>query len=596
MDRQVRSAAGARGPAGARGGIAAAVASRPPSAWVFAMVALVASVAVAVVLARSVDADALARAVRAVASSPLVTAGVLGAFGAAFVLRAAVWRRLLPALPFGHALAAIHLALGGNHVLPFRLGEPLRVLSVVRRAGVPADVAAASTLTLRAADLLALVALGSLAAPPVVARLAGSATVVVLVALAGGAVVGAVWVARLARRRREIERLDLLAVAGTAAAWLLEALVVWQSARWAGIDLGFSGAIAVTAGSVVAQSAAVTPGGVGTYEAGATAAYVALGHAAGPGLAAALTAHAVKTLYSVVAGAVALGWPAPGLLGRLRLDPAGAPRSAAGAPPEGPVVLFLPAHDEEATVAGVVARAPRTVSGRPVEVVVVDDGSSDDTARAAVAAGARLVTHRENLGLGAAVRTGLADAVERGAAAVAFCDADGEYAPGELERLVAPVLSGEADYVVGSRFAGGPRRMRPHRRLGNVVLTRLTGFVARRPLSDGQSGYRALSRGAAASAEIVHDFNYAQVLTLDLLAKGFRYREVPISYGFRRHGRSFVRLLPYLRRVVPAVHREVNDHRAVDGASRPSPAAAEATPPAESLPERTLSATGPEGR
>jgi hypothetical protein len=78
-----------------------------------------------------------------------------------------------------------------------------------------------------------------------------------------------------------------------------------------------------------------------------------------------------------------------------------------------------------------------------------------------------------------------------------------------------------------------------------------------RGLSDGQSGYRALSPAAAAHAEIIHDFNYAQVLTLDLVAKGYRYTEVPISYRFRRHGKSFVRLSPYLRRVLPAIWREL---------------------------------------
>jgi len=94
------------------------------------------------------------------------------------------------------------------------------------------------------------------------------------------------------------------------------------------------------------------------------------------------------------------------------------------------------------------------------------------------------------------------------------------------------------------------------------VLTRLLAFAARRPISDGQSGYRAVSRRAAEEAEIVHDFNYAQVLTLDLLAKGFRYAEVPISYRFRTEGRSFVRLGRYLRHVLPAVHRELNDQPA----------------------------------
>ena len=82
--------------------------------------------------------------------------------------------------------------------------------------------------------------------------------------------------------------------------------------------------------------------------------------------------------------------------------------------------------------------------------------------------------------------------------------------------------------------------------------------MARTPIGDGQSGFRALSGAAAADAEIVHDYNYAQVLTLDLLAKRYRYMEVPIGYQFRTTGRSFVRPARYLRQVVPAVWRELN--------------------------------------
>jgi glycosyltransferase involved in cell wall biosynthesis len=246
-----------------------------------------------------------------------------------------------------------------------------------------------------------------------------------------------------------------------------------------------------------------------------------------------------------------------------------APGPAAG---PGPVVLFLPAHDEEATVAAVVGRVPERVLGRAVECLVVDDGSSDRTAALAAEAGAAVLATAANRGLGAAVRAGLAWAVRRGAAAVAFCDADGEYDPRELERLVAPVLQGRADYVVGSRFAGRIHRMLPHRRVGNRLLTRLLGWVARAPIGDGQSGFRALSRAAAADAEVVHDYNYAQVLTLDLLAKGYRYLEVPIGYRFRTVGRSFVRPLTYVRRVTPAVWRELNPPAGADPAGGLVPA------------------------
>jgi len=247
------------------------------------------------------------------------------------------------------------------------------------------------------------------------------------------------------------------------------------------------------------------------------------------------------------------------LVGRVRMAPPRAPVAppVRSVPADAPIVLFLPAHDEEATVGDVVARTPGRIADHPVLCLVIDDGSTDRTAERARAAGAEVLTSEVNRGLGAAVRRGLDEAVLRGAVAVAFCDADGEYAPEALPALVAPILAGDADYVVGSRFAGTVRRMLPHRRVGNRVLTLVLRLLTRTAISDGQSGYRALSRRAAERARIVHDFNYAQVLTLDLLARGARYAEVPISYHFRETGTSFVRLGQYLAAVIPAVHRQL---------------------------------------
>ncbi len=243
---------------------------------------------------------------------------------------------------------------------------------------------------------------------------------------------------------------------------------------------------------------------------------------------------------------------------RLRALPTPPPSPPRSVPDDAPVMLFLPAHDEAASLAQVLARIPATAGGRPLQRLVVDDGSTDATAAIARRMQVEVVTSPVNRGLGAAVRTGLRLGVERNAAAIVFCDADGEYAPEEIDDLVAPILAGTADYVVGSRFLGRIDHMRAHRRAGNRALTAGLSFVARRPITDGQSGYRAFSPAAAAAAEVIHDYNYAQVLTLDLLAKGFRYVEVPISYHYRTTGRSFVTLGRYLRRVVPAVYRELN--------------------------------------
>ena len=519
--------------------------------------ATLAVLAAGLLAARSVDSATFATTWRSAAGAPLSIVAVLTVYAAAFVLRAWVWTRLVRGLSFGMAWAAIHVSLGANHVLPLRLGEILRVTTAVRRGGIPARVATASTVVLRSADIVAVGALAVLLGPRLVEDLLGGLAWLPVAGLVLFGAAGVVWLRRAAEGVSA--PVVALAAAGAVAGWVLESAVIWQAARWAGIELNVSDAVLVTAVTIAAQVLAVAPAGIGTYEAAATAAFVALGADAGAGLAAGITAHALKTAYSLVAGATALFVPAPGAFGRLRLaPPKGRAPSPAAPDPRAPVVLFLPAHDEVDSVAAVVRRIPARAAGRDVVPLVIDDGSSDGTAEAARAAGATVVSMGRNQGLGAAVRRGFREAVARDAAAVAFCDADGEYAPEELERLVAPILDGSADYVVGSRFTGRIERMLPHRRFGNVVLTKLLSFVARHPISDGQSGYRALSAAAAADAEIVHDYNYAQVLTLDLLDKGYRYAEVPISYRFRTTGKTFVKLGRYLHAVLPAVHREIN--------------------------------------
>lgn len=532
-------------------------AARRARPWIGGLALVAALAYVATVL----DVGALREAADGLADAPLTLAGAMVLYAGAFALRAAAWRQTLHALTLGQAWAALHVSLLGNHVLPLRLGEVLRVTSVLRRTGLPARPVLASAVTLRLGDVVAVVALAVLAAPALVDALVGMVGTAVLAgALLLALTAAYVWARRIAGDSPALRAPGPGTAAVIVVAWLLEAAIVWTVAGAAGLPLTAPEAIGVTAVTMVAQTLAVTPAGVGTYEAAGTAALVLLGVDAGPALAVVLLTHALKTAYAIVVGAVALAVPAPGYFGRWRL-----PRRGPERPPlrpvatAAPVVAFIPAHNEESTVASVVRRLPREVAGRRVEVVVVDDGSTDATADRAAAAGAHVVRMSPNRGLGAAVRRGLAESVARAPACVVYLDADLEYTPEDLPALAGPVLDGCADYVVGSRFAGQIEVMRPHRRFGNRVLSAWMRWMTRhRNLTDGQSGYRAFSPGAAAAAEVVHDYNYAQVLTLDLLGKGFRYAEVPIRYSFRTSGDSFVRLGGYLRRVVPAVHRELN--------------------------------------
>ena len=522
------------------------------------LLGLIVGLIAVLIIMPNLDGSAFGEAVSQALEQPFGMAVALAGFGIAFIFRAVAWRRILPQLPFSHALSAIHLSLGANHVLPFRLGEPLRILSVVRRQRIGLEAATVSTVTLRAADILSVMLVGALVAPSAFFSLVGIVGWVLLAGVLLVSFFGWKWLSSVAQRRADVIMPGPAVLFLSLGAWVAEAILVRQAAMWAGINLSWSEALLVTTVSVAAQIAAIAPGGFGTYEAAAVAAYVVLGYDAKPALIAALGAHALKTAYSILVGVVAVFTPAPSFIGRFRLGKVNQLDTNPVLDADAPILLFMPAYNEEEAVAECIERVPPRVLDRPVEVLIVDDGSVDSTVDRARKSGAQVVELGQNQGLGAAVRTGLEIGVERNAAAVVFCDADGEYPPEELANMVAPILDGEADYVVGSRFLGRIDHMRPHRRFGNHVLTRALQVVARQKISDGQSGYRALSLDAARNAEIIHDFNYAQVLTLDLMAKGFRYREVPISYHFRTTGESFIKLGRYLRNVVPAVYKEIN--------------------------------------
>jgi glycosyltransferase involved in cell wall biosynthesis len=223
------------------------------------------------------------------------------------------------------------------------------------------------------------------------------------------------------------------------------------------------------------------------------------------------------------------------------------------------VIVFLPAYNEEAIIAEVIKRIPRKFHPDiDVKVMIVDDGSIDNTVLEAKKAGADyIVSFKKNQGLGAAVRAGLQECVKRGADIGVMIDADGEYPPEQIPDLVIPILSGEVDYAMGSRFLGTIKGMKLHRRLGNYFFTLLQSVLLRKLIFDGQSGMRAFSKLAMEHAEIIHDYNYAQVLTLNLIRKGFRVKEIPIRYQVRTTGQSFIKFKAYLRSVIPAIIKEM---------------------------------------
>lgn len=224
------------------------------------------------------------------------------------------------------------------------------------------------------------------------------------------------------------------------------------------------------------------------------------------------------------------------------------------------VIVFLPAYNEEESIAEVIKKIPRNIHPSvSVQILVVDDGSKDRTVQVAKEAGADyIVQHMTNRGLGAAVRTALNECLKLGADIGVMIDADNEYPAEEIPQLLEPIFKGEADYTMGSRFLGTIKGMKWHRRIGNYCFTFLQSILLRKWIYDGQSGMRAFSKQAMEHAEIIHDYNYAQVITLNLVRKGFRVKEVPIHYQVRTKGESFIKFKAYMRTVLPAIVKEMS--------------------------------------
>ena len=190
------------------------------------------------------------------------------------------------------------------------------------------------------------------------------------------------------------------------------------------------------------------------------------------------------------------------------------------------VVALIPAYNEEAVIGEVVA----ATLGQVPTVLVVDDGSTDATAALARAAGAEVIRLPENRGKAGAVMAGFAAALARGYDVVVMLDADGQHLPGEVPRVLAPVLAGEADLVVGSRFLEVRSEIPRYRVLGQKTLNLFTALGAGVTLTDTQSGFRALGPAALARLDFVSD-GYS--LESDMIAHfadcDLRIVEVPIS-------------------------------------------------------------------
>ncbi len=210
------------------------------------------------------------------------------------------------------------------------------------------------------------------------------------------------------------------------------------------------------------------------------------------------------------------------------------------------IVAMIPAYNEEKTIGKVIERLPRKVGKQKVKVLVVDDGSHDDTVRVAKKAGAdNVVSHPSNRGVGAAFKTGVKTALDMKADVMVNIDADLQFNPEDMPELVSPILDGKADMVTCSRFLDSSLEVEPKmpwiKKLGNRMFTSIVSWLCGKNFTDTQCGFRAYNREALTRLSLFGDYTYTQEAFLDLLNKGMRIKEVPCKVkGKREQGKSRV--------------------------------------------------------
>ena len=222
------------------------------------------------------------------------------------------------------------------------------------------------------------------------------------------------------------------------------------------------------------------------------------------------------------------------------------------------LIIQIPCFNEAATLAIALGDLPKSVPGiDQVEVLIIDDGSSDDTVRVARECGVQhVVGFRSNQGLARAFMLGIQSCIERGADIIVNTDADNQYCAADIPKLIQPILDGRADFVIGAR----PISEIAHFSLAKKLLQRFGSWVVRRvsgtDVADAPSGFRAISREAALSLNVFSGYTYTLETVIQAGQHGMKVVSVPIGVNGELRPSRLVRSIPnYIKRSILTMFR-----------------------------------------
>lgn len=229
------------------------------------------------------------------------------------------------------------------------------------------------------------------------------------------------------------------------------------------------------------------------------------------------------------------------------------------------LIILMPAFNEEKIISQTILEIPKKIPGiDELEVLVINDGSSDKTVDMALNAGAtKIISHKTNMGVGAAFMTGIRNAISMNADIVVTVDADAQANTDEISSLINPIINNQFDVVIGTRFLKNiPKGYPKIKLIGNRIFTNLVSLVAGKKFTDTQTGFRAYSKEAIADISVVNDFTYTQEVLIDLHFKGHRIGDIPITVQhYRKESKVTKSLFKYTSRSLSIILRSVIFHR-----------------------------------
>ena len=203
-----------------------------------------------------------------------------------------------------------------------------------------------------------------------------------------------------------------------------------------------------------------------------------------------------------------------------------------------PIMVLIPAYNEAENLKDLLPRIPETIKGMQVGVLVVDDGSDDETKEIVQKHGHLVVSNVINRGGGAALRLGYDTLKNSGAQICITMDADGQHQPEEIEKLVSPIISDACDVVIGSRVLGTREKDKPIRAAGVYLFSAIISSLLGKRITDPSSGFRAFKIDTIKNINLHEDQYHTSELIIEAVKKGFRLKEVPITILKRKFGKS----------------------------------------------------------